>query len=210
MLGRAPSTHYGTVVLFFFSAHLQDVIAMRMGTDPSGLSLVDRQGQGWLMLVWDKRVAVWDVDYLPKYHYPSSLISGFTSYLFLLVPTNSPSTLSFIQLYYLVNLRLLSDNTVVFFAINLFVQTNQPKSVKMQFKNLAFSLFVAAATADTLTDLVMSIPSCALTCLVTSASNIGCGVTDYSCQCNKAAALQSDAQSCVAAACSTADQASTS
>ncbi|KAI0151528.1 hypothetical protein BJ166DRAFT_391874 [Pestalotiopsis sp. NC0098] len=77
----------------------------------------------------------------------------------------------------------------------------------MQFKNLAVSLFVAAVVADDITSLVTQVPDCALTCLVTGASDIGCTVTDYDCQCSKASELQASAGPCIQEACSSADQA---
>ncbi|ETS81142.1 hypothetical protein PFICI_06144 [Pestalotiopsis fici W106-1] len=77
----------------------------------------------------------------------------------------------------------------------------------MQFKTVAISLFVAvAAASDDITSLVTQVPDCALTCLITGASDIGCTVTDYTCQCSKAAELQASAGPCIDAACSTADQ----
>lgn len=81
----------------------------------------------------------------------------------------------------------------------------------MQFKNVAISLFVAvAAASDDVTTLLTQVPDCALTCLITGASDIGCTVTDYTCQCSKAAELQASAGPCIDSACSTADQESTS
>lgn len=77
----------------------------------------------------------------------------------------------------------------------------------MQFKNLAFSLFAAAVAADDVNSLVAQIPSCALTCLVTSATQVNCGITDYKCQCENATELQAVATPCVSSACSVADQA---
>lgn len=77
----------------------------------------------------------------------------------------------------------------------------------MQFKNVAISLFVAvAAASDDVTTLLTQVPDCALTCLITGASDIGCTVTDYTCQCSKAAELQASAGPCIDSACSTADQ----
>jgi hypothetical protein len=78
----------------------------------------------------------------------------------------------------------------------------------MQFKSLALSLLVAVATADDITQLVTQIPSCALTCLVTAAASVNCAITDYSCQCSNASALQASATPCVQSACSADDQAS--
>ncbi|KAI0134005.1 hypothetical protein BJ170DRAFT_182149 [Xylariales sp. AK1849] len=77
----------------------------------------------------------------------------------------------------------------------------------MQFKNLLFPLLVAVVAADELSDLVASIPSCALTCLMTSVSEVGCGVTDYSCQCGKASDVQSSVKPCITKSCSTTDAA---
>ncbi|KAM0809183.1 hypothetical protein AB5N19_09526 [Seiridium cardinale] len=77
----------------------------------------------------------------------------------------------------------------------------------MQFKNLAFSLLVAVAAADSVDQLVTQIPSCALTCLISGSSKVGCAVTDYACQCNNASALQDDVTPCVSSSCSASDAA---
>ncbi|KAH8671606.1 hypothetical protein BX600DRAFT_251014 [Xylariales sp. PMI_506] len=77
----------------------------------------------------------------------------------------------------------------------------------MQFKTFALSLLVAAVSADEITSLVASIPSCALTCLITGVSSVNCAATDYTCQCTNAAALQAAVSPCIAAGCNATDAA---
>lgn len=45
------------------------------------------------------------------------------------------------------------------------------------------------------------IPSCAQNCIVSGATAVGCGGTDFGCQCQKTAALFAAVDGCVAAAC---------
>lgn len=81
----------------------------------------------------------------------------------------------------------------------------------MQFKVVLVSALVGTVAAQSTTGipaLVSQIPSCALSCIIKAAESSGCGVTDYGCQCGKAAAIQAAVQPCIVPACSAADQAS--
>ncbi|KAI6086314.1 hypothetical protein F4821DRAFT_238485 [Hypoxylon rubiginosum] len=55
----------------------------------------------------------------------------------------------------------------------------------MRFSTISVSLFaaVAAAQNSTLPDLVSQLPSCAAGCLSSSASDVGCATTDFTCLC---------------------------
>lgn len=75
----------------------------------------------------------------------------------------------------------------------------------MQFKTIAISAFVglAAATSSTdVSDLVNDLPSCSLLCLVSGASEAGCGATDYTCQCKSESSITTNATSCLKSSCS--------
>ncbi len=45
------------------------------------------------------------------------------------------------------------------------------------------AIFAATAYSQSVSDLVAEIPSCAITCLATGATSVGCGISDYECQC---------------------------
>ncbi|MDA4132491.1 MAG: CFEM domain-containing protein [Thaumarchaeota archaeon] len=84
-----------------------------------------------------------------------------------------------------------------------------PPQAKMQLQAVLVSALVAAVAAQSsIGGLVAQIPSCALGCIATAAESQGCSITDYQCQCGKASAIQLDAQPCIQAGCSAADQAS--
>ncbi|KAI0098871.1 hypothetical protein GGR51DRAFT_536718 [Nemania sp. FL0031] len=80
----------------------------------------------------------------------------------------------------------------------------------MQFKNVALSLFVAIATADSISDLAAQIPSCAQSCLSDGAKKAGCSTTDYTCQCSNIASITSNSALCVSTSCSSDDLTETS
>lgn len=70
----------------------------------------------------------------------------------------------------------------------------------------AAALFVwRVAAADCISIALTEIPSCAQSCFIDHAPEIGCGGTDFTCQCNKRASLMSVIEGCVAKSC-TADQ----
>ncbi|KAI1140092.1 hypothetical protein F5Y05DRAFT_306534 [Hypoxylon sp. FL0543] len=75
----------------------------------------------------------------------------------------------------------------------------------MQFKTLAFALFAAAVSADSLQQLVSQIPSCAKPCLDDASTKIGCATTDNQCQCTKIDDLTTQAIGCVSTSCSADD-----
>ncbi|KAI1418308.1 hypothetical protein F5Y13DRAFT_58 [Hypoxylon sp. FL1857] len=75
----------------------------------------------------------------------------------------------------------------------------------MQFKTLAFALFAAAVSADSLQELISQIPSCAKPCLDDASTKIGCSTTDNKCQCTKIDDLTTEAIGCVSTSCSADD-----
>ncbi|KAI6080507.1 hypothetical protein F4821DRAFT_58425 [Hypoxylon rubiginosum] len=75
----------------------------------------------------------------------------------------------------------------------------------MQFKTLAVAFFAAAVAADSVSDLVSQIPSCAKTCLDNASTAIGCSTTDTSCQCSKFDDLTKEGITCVSTSCTTDD-----
>ncbi|PVI05437.1 hypothetical protein DM02DRAFT_650774 [Periconia macrospinosa] len=60
---------------------------------------------------------------------------------------------------------------------------------------------IAVAAGQSITD----IPSCALTCLTTGVQNLGCGLTDFKCSCEKSKDLTPALTSCVQSACPSTD-----
>ncbi|KAI1133321.1 hypothetical protein F5Y10DRAFT_228751 [Nemania abortiva] len=80
----------------------------------------------------------------------------------------------------------------------------------MQFKTVALSLFVAAAAADSISDIAAQIPSCAQSCLQDGAKQAGCSTTDYTCQCSNITSITSNSVLCVSTSCSSDDLQETS
>jgi hypothetical protein len=62
--------------------------------------------------------------------------------------------------------------------------------------------FAALAAAQSISDL----PTCSLSCLTTAIPQLGCGLTDLKCSCQKAGELTPILTSCVQKSCSEADQ----
>ncbi|KAI1808837.1 hypothetical protein F4811DRAFT_499128 [Daldinia bambusicola] len=93
----------------------------------------------------------------------------------------------------------------------LYVETNNISNhhyrihFKMQFKTLAIALFAAAATAESIQELISQIPSCAKPCLDNASTKIGCSTTDNKCQCNKIDDLTQEAITCVSTSCNSDD-----
>ncbi|KAI1085194.1 hypothetical protein F5B20DRAFT_521326 [Whalleya microplaca] len=75
----------------------------------------------------------------------------------------------------------------------------------MQFKTLALSLFVAVAAADSVSELISQIPSCAKPCLDDASTKVGCSTTDNKCQCSKMDDLTKQAITCVSTSCAASD-----
>ncbi|XXH04153.1 hypothetical protein Hte_010566 [Hypoxylon texense] len=75
----------------------------------------------------------------------------------------------------------------------------------MQFKTLAVTLFAAVAAAQSITELISEIPTCAKSCLDNASTAIGCSTTDAQCQCSKFDDLTKEAITCVSTSCSTDD-----
>ncbi|KAI5852041.1 hypothetical protein GGS23DRAFT_542619 [Durotheca rogersii] len=71
----------------------------------------------------------------------------------------------------------------------------------MQFKTLALTLFLAAAAAESVQELVAQIPACAKTCLDNASTEVGCAVSDNKCQCGKANDLTQASLICVSTSC---------
>lgn len=67
----------------------------------------------------------------------------------------------------------------------------------------AAALLVTEAVAqDCLNVALTAIPSCAQSCFLDGAPAVGCGGTDFACQCNQEAALYAAIEGCVASGCS--------
>ncbi|CAI6310201.1 unnamed protein product [Periconia digitata] len=63
--------------------------------------------------------------------------------------------------------------------------------------------FIAVAAGQSISDL----PTCATSCLITGATNVGCGLTDFACACRKSSELTPALTTCVQGDCpSTEDQ----
>ncbi|KAJ1326212.1 CFEM domain-containing protein [Microdochium nivale] len=71
----------------------------------------------------------------------------------------------------------------------------------MQFKTLAFTLFAGAVAAQSIQELVASVPKCAQPCIEKAAEQVGCKKDDVACQCNKADELTAAGTTCVATSC---------
>ncbi|KAI0134581.1 hypothetical protein BJ170DRAFT_679469 [Xylariales sp. AK1849] len=67
---------------------------------------------------------------------------------------------------------------------------------------LALAAFIGAVVAQECLNVALTeIPSCAQNCFLTGAPSIGCGGTDFACQCEKEAALYAAIEGCVATGC---------
>ncbi|PQE04924.1 CFEM domain-containing protein [Rutstroemia sp. NJR-2017a BBW] len=77
----------------------------------------------------------------------------------------------------------------------------------MKFSYAAITAVLASvAYSQSINDVVASIPSCALTCLLPAITSAGCGAADYACQCGSAKdEITKAATPCIAAACSASD-----
>ncbi|KAI3326847.1 hypothetical protein HD806DRAFT_419076 [Xylariaceae sp. AK1471] len=80
----------------------------------------------------------------------------------------------------------------------------------MQFKTVVLSLFVAAAAAKSIDEIVAEIPSCAKPCLDDGSTKAGCAVDDHKCQCTNIDALTSNSIICISTGCNKDDLATTS
>ncbi|KAH8895942.1 hypothetical protein GQ53DRAFT_819900 [Thozetella sp. PMI_491] len=69
------------------------------------------------------------------------------------------------------------------------------------FSILAALLSATVAVAQTDCTATSAIPTCGVPCITSAASAIGCGTTDYACQCTSSAALQASALNCVVSNC---------
>ena len=67
---------------------------------------------------------------------------------------------------------------------------------------LILTAFATLAAAQSITDL----PTCSLSCLTTAIPQLGCGLTDLKCSCQKAGELTPILTPCVQKSCSEADQ----
>lgn len=76
---------------------------------------------------------------------------------------------------------------------------------KMKLLSLpTFILFCCAGLAhaqNCVATALSVIPSCAQNCIINGATAVGCGGTDFGCQCQKTAALFAAADGCVSSAC---------
>lgn len=59
----------------------------------------------------------------------------------------------------------------------------------------------ASAAADCMSLALTAIPTCAQSCFLNGAPEIGCGATDFACQCGKQAALMAAIEGCVQTSC---------
>ncbi|KAI0443705.1 hypothetical protein F4803DRAFT_513881 [Xylaria telfairii] len=73
----------------------------------------------------------------------------------------------------------------------------------MQFTTITFSLFAALAVAITSDQLAAKIPPCAQGCLADGYKAVGCGITDYTCQCDRAHDIFKVSTPCIYAKCTT-------
>lgn len=58
-----------------------------------------------------------------------------------------------------------------------------------------------AAAQNCVATALSVIPSCAQNCILNGATTVGCGGTDFSCQCQKTAALYAAIDECVSSSC---------
>ncbi|KAI0455040.1 hypothetical protein F5B21DRAFT_473529 [Xylaria acuta] len=73
----------------------------------------------------------------------------------------------------------------------------------MQFTTIVLSLFAALAVAITNDELAARVPACAKGCLEDGYKAVGCGLTDYPCQCNHQHGIFQISTSCINAKCTT-------
>ncbi|KAI1841159.1 hypothetical protein JX265_000498 [Neoarthrinium moseri] len=67
---------------------------------------------------------------------------------------------------------------------------------------VALGAFVGAAVAQNCAAVaITAIPACAQSCFLSGAPSIGCGGTDFACQCDKEAALYAAVEGCVSSGC---------
>ncbi|KAI1814007.1 hypothetical protein GGS20DRAFT_440289 [Poronia punctata] len=71
----------------------------------------------------------------------------------------------------------------------------------MQYKTLLLSIFVAAAAAKSIDEIVSEIPSCAKPCLDDASKDAGCDVDDHKCQCKSIDAITKSALVCLTTKC---------
>ncbi|EKD15315.1 hypothetical protein MBM_06531 [Drepanopeziza brunnea f. sp. 'multigermtubi' MB_m1] len=71
---------------------------------------------------------------------------------------------------------------------------------------IVFAIVASLVSSQSVSSLVAQLPSCAISCLATASSSVGCGISDYTCQCglNKDA-VTSAATFCVVSSCSSTD-----
>ncbi|KAI0546006.1 hypothetical protein F4679DRAFT_440003 [Xylaria curta] len=73
----------------------------------------------------------------------------------------------------------------------------------MQFTTIILSVFAALAVAMTNDELAAKIPACATGCLEDGYKALGCGLTDYQCQCDHQHDIFNIAWPCINAKCTT-------
>ncbi|KAI3334731.1 hypothetical protein F4824DRAFT_178222 [Ustulina deusta] len=73
----------------------------------------------------------------------------------------------------------------------------------MQFMTIVLSFFAALAGAITNDELAAKIPTCAKSCLEDGYKAVGCGVTDYPCQCDHSHDIFKISTPCIDANCTT-------
>jgi hypothetical protein len=81
-------------------------------------------------------------------------------------------------------------------------------TIGMQFsKATLVAVLAALIQAQSISDLVAQIPSCAVSCLTTAIGDSGCALTDYVCQCTNPGhnTILAKGAGCISAACSTSD-----
>lgn len=73
----------------------------------------------------------------------------------------------------------------------------------MQFKIVAFATLLTVAMSQTITELVLTLPKCALPCLTNAIVESGCSLVDYACQCGVGKnPITKVATPCIAKVCS--------
>jgi hypothetical protein len=127
------------------------------------------------------------LDHIPKPKNNNNLVT-LISYLFLSLSKESTT----IHLHRPVDL-----------SIPLLIHPISP--VKMKYTVVASLLFSLVA-ADAITDLIAQIPQCAIACLTTAATSIGCSAMDYSCQCKAMDKMTAAALSCITSSGCTNDE----
>lgn len=87
-------------------------------------------------------------------------------------------------------------------ALPLPLSTGSIATIPIMKNTLIITAFAALAAAQSITDL----PTCSLSCLTTAIPQLGCGLTDLKCSCQKAGELTPILTQCVQKSCSEADQ----